>query len=127
MLVAEHCSSVLAFSASYGVCHSVSLVLLERKVVLLSLCVYFNMQKIDEMHNDVCVIISVHILFFLRMSRTIFISLLFLPSQVRHFHMYPIVSVDSPILMWIFWHRLFETEMPLEINVALCTVKLWAD
>jgi hypothetical protein len=41
--------------------------------------------------------------------------------------MYPIVSVDSPMLMWIFWHRLFETEMPLEINVALCAAKLWAD
>ena len=38
-------SSVLAFNTSYGVCHSVSLVLLEYKVVFLSLFLYFNMQK----------------------------------------------------------------------------------
>lgn len=120
-------SSVLAFNTLYGLCHSVSSVLLEYKVVFLSLCIYFNMQKIDEMHSDVCVIISVHILFFLCLSRTIFISLLFLPSQILHFHMYPIVPVGCPIFMWIFWHRLFETEMSLEINVALCTAKLWAD
>jgi hypothetical protein len=44
-LVAEHCSSLLAFNTSYGVYHSVSLVLPEHKVVLLSLCVYFNLQK----------------------------------------------------------------------------------
>ena len=122
-LMTEHCSSVLAFNNSHGVCHSVSLVLPEHKVVLLSLCVYFNMQKIDKMHN-VCVIIFVHILFFLHTARTIFISLLFLPSQVLHFHRYPVVSVGCPILMWIFWHRLFQTEMPFEINVALCTTKL---
>jgi len=59
------------------------------------------------MHNDVCVIISVHILFFLHVSSTIVISLLFLPSQVLHFHMYPIVSVGCPILMWTFRHTLF--------------------
>jgi hypothetical protein len=44
-LVAEHCS-VLTFNISYGVCHSVSLVLPEHKVVLLSPCVYFNMQML---------------------------------------------------------------------------------
>jgi hypothetical protein len=29
--------------------------------------------------------------------------------------------------LWIFWNRLFQSEMSIEISVALCTAKLWAD
>jgi hypothetical protein len=58
---------------------------------------------------------------------TIFIPLHFWPLQVLHFHWYPIVSIGFRILIWIFWHRWFQSEMAFEINVALRTAKLWAD
>jgi hypothetical protein len=86
-LMAEHCSSVLPFNISYSVCQSVSLVLPEHKVVLLSLCVYFNVQKIDKMLNDVC--------------HNFFSHFIFLAHVKNYFHFPSLFAIAGSTFSWV--------------------------